>query len=213
MGPEQLVDSPDKTLTLTAVLDTVQLKKALTDGTTATILTLNGGKLVDGVMTPNNFNIHVGVNGGKLDGAYDYPGKELTWGNDLKLNLSNDVWYGAAGTALTLINSTSSQDGTIAVLSIVYHDGTIKHYDGGNGGLKFTDPLRSYIGYQYESDYINYNDGPISDFSEGYALKSDAIAAAHKLNTNKISHLAPEPTTATLSLLALAGLAARRRRK
>ncbi|MBR5895942.1 MAG: PEP-CTERM sorting domain-containing protein [Akkermansia sp.] len=222
MGPEQLIGEPGKTLTVTTVLNTVQFKDALSSNTTATILTLNGVRLSDGAMTWD-FNTYVGVKGGKLEGAWDSPTQTtIKWGYGLGVDVSN-IWYGAAASALTLVGTTNNPNvegnwkGTIAVLSVVYHDGTIKHYDGYNEGLRFTDngnnvSDRHFSGYQFESDFVDYNNGPVYNFGS-YASKEAAIAAAQGANAIKIAHLAPEPTTATLSLLALAGLAARRRRK
>lgn len=83
-------------------------------------------------------------------------------------------------------------------LSVYLNDGTVFEYSGASAaGFKFT-----------------YSD--ISSFAVNSALVSDAVLFTGVKTADQIKtvhFLIPEPTTATLSLLALAGLAARRRRK
>lgn len=67
-----------------------------------------------------------------------------------------------------------------------------------NGGF---DTIAS---FSYDSEYVNK-----MDVYDTYLMPSEHLEAISKLNTASV----PEPTTATLSLLALAGLAARRRRR
>ena len=221
MGPEQLIGEPSTPLTLTAVLNTVQLKQALMSGTTAEVLTLINTNSNATLAYENKTVLAVKNNG--LTGTWaSYNAGTNAW-NDLNTgswgfgmdNLtSTDIWYGAAASALTLIGSTNANNlnGTVAIFSIVYHDGHIEHFGGDNTGLKFTGGERGFVGYQFNSTYVDYKNGPTYNF-DSYNSAADAIAAAKKLNETRIAHLAPEPTTATLSLLALAGLAARRRRK
>lgn len=63
------------------------------------------------------------------------------------------------------------------------------------------------------SENAGYSDSP---FSAGSSLAGYYQSIDYKINGNNVVlsvRLVPEPTTATLSLLALAGLAARRRRR
>lgn len=83
-----------------------------------------------------------------------------------------------------------------------------------NGGLVFynmsTD--KYYSKASWSDGYVSYNDSDIIE------LEGNLLYTVAKVNGNRIDGLyatinVPEPTTATLSLLALAGLAARRRRR
>ena len=91
--------------------------------------------------------------------------------------------------------------GTAVTLSVLYNDGTIKTIYGLN------------TTYKWSSNYIaniTYADsllGTPQVTTSATPWTRDSLIAANE------AVLVPEPTTATLSLLALAGLAARRRRK
>lgn len=67
-------------------------------------------------------------------------------------------------------------------------------------------------GINYNAEMVN--DGKIEVYNRFISNKDDAEAVAEhvKLSSSSSNSSIPEPTTATLSLLALAGLAARRRR-
>ena len=112
-------------------------------------------------------------------------------------NLTNDTWYHlavtySAGTATFYVN------GDVA--------GTIE----GLGTANFTSPggQKAVFGAKGAERAEEFMTGAIADFQihEGALTQKEILAASHL-------KLIPEPATATLSLLALAGLAARRRRK
>ncbi|MBR4311518.1 MAG: PEP-CTERM sorting domain-containing protein, partial [Akkermansia sp.] len=76
------------------------------------------------------------------------------------------------------------------------------------------DLTQLYNGQEYSASYIlgeTYDLTGISIALDGNSTNGDKDVFT--VSNFTISHTVPEPTTATLSLLALAGLAARRRRK
>ena len=98
---------------------------------------------------------------------------------------SGTHWTGLDGSIYTI---TSSSEGTAITLSVGSREISIS-----------------------STKALNLND---FDYSDGISISDNSTLSLGK-NTYSIAsgHLVPEPTTATLSLLALAGLAARRRRK
>ena len=115
-------------------------------------------------------------------------------GNNLKSKLAT-----LTSAAITF----SHDDGTSSSLyvTMTFFDGTISKLYGTNTALKWSSGIGTI-------ESININDDYVEDtyLFRGTVAKDNAFA----LNA---AALVPEPTTATLSLLALAGLAARRRRK
>lgn len=116
---------------------------------------------------------------------------DATWNLTITGNGSANIAYGNV-TSLTLsditIDTTESLDGGLVKYTAVLGDFTL----GSNASITF----------------------------EGYTLaeSSDSLAAGEfyisEVSGNQVlTYVTPEPTTATLSLLALAGLCARRRRK
>ena len=92
--------------------------------------------------------------------------------------------------------------GFSVALTVQYADGTLDTIVGNANGFAWSNN-------QYNATSLYYDDAYLSAPSvtkDGNWTHADLVAA------NKAA-LVPEPTTATLSLLALAGLAARRRRK
>lgn len=92
-----------------------------------------------------------------------------------------------------------------------------------NGGWSLKDEGLSTLGYSY-AGVLSYRDEKYYDVTNGaevslgakqYALILDGLKYGVDTGTTSVrlvANMVPEPTTATLSLLALAGLAARRRR-
>ncbi|MBR5894985.1 MAG: PEP-CTERM sorting domain-containing protein [Akkermansia sp.] len=113
---------------------------------------------------------------------------------------------GVAAAVLTL--SYSYDTGTTALLTVVYSNGLIADYGGTwNTGLRYQGIEFDRIDFgtgSYMGKYVAEDTAWTVDQMKEYARSADGWA---------IGLRAPEPTTATLSLLALAGLAARRRRK
>ena len=106
-------------------------------------------------------------------------------------------------TNAVLTYSHSNTNGSIAYLTVMKEDGTLLNYADKRGGYKSTGDNRYVATFTFNENYVLSADAYVVD---SVITATDAFA----LNSSK---LIPEPTTATLSLLALAGLAARRRRK
>lgn len=102
------------------------------------------------------------------------------------------------GSTLTL-NSGNTLDNASAILSSVNSSGSYTLFTGVDGV--------SFGGDAVTSDAVTVAANSVfSNISEGYSI-------TYSGGTDGTVYLTPEPATATLSLLALAGLAARRRRK
>ncbi len=112
----------------------------------------------------------------------------------------------ASNISASLIDGSSADSLGSIVLSYTVGNGTIgtKVYTGDGSTLITDDGLRSSNHMELASVDLN------SAFIDDFAITSDAL---EPVEIKTISKLVPEPATATLSLLALAGLAARRRRK
>ena len=91
--------------------------------------------------------------------------------------------------------------GTSILISVLYEDGSMKSLYGNRSGQKWSN--NSITTVTYADDLMAAPEITISNTRWTEA----SLTSAHK------DLLIPEPATATLSLLALAGLAARRRRK
>lgn len=101
-----------------------------------------------------------------------------------------------------VLTYSHSGDGSVAYLTVMKTDGTLLNYADKRGGFRSTGVNRHIETFTFNENYILAADAYVVD---SVISAADAFA----LNSEK---LIPEPTTATLSLLALAGLAARRRR-
>lgn len=113
-------------------------------------------------------------------------------------------WDKVTAAALTMALETSSQ-GTYFSLTVLNKDNTYTSMYAGLSGLRWS-AMGDITSISVDKNVVTQAyafDGHITNTS-AYALNEAAIAASLSI---------PEPTTATLSLLALAGLAARRRRR
>lgn len=107
-----------------------------------------------------------------------------------------------SGMALTMSYTNGSE--SAMYLTMRFDDGSVTELYGFSTGLKWTTGQKQYSSVDVNTSYVDqvyvFNSAMTKD--DALSLNSQALAAA-----------VPEPATATLSLLALAGLAARRRRK
>lgn len=118
-------------------------------------------------------------------------------------NMVNTAWYNVALTA---------KNGSIT-LTVLNSDGTV--VGSTTNVAKYTGALQSVTGY---TSYKQGNPLHIDNLAiyDDALSQNQLVALTNYEMTNKTlmqTIAVPEPTTATLSLLALAGLAARRRRK
>ncbi len=102
----------------------------------------------------------------------------------------------------TTTSNTAESTGATVYLTLVDSEGNLTNLYGLNGGLKGSG-LGDVTSFTYNTALVRYIT------VDNTVLDATAAAAA---NMNAIKDSIPEPATATLSLLALAGLAARRRR-
>lgn len=144
-------------------------------------------------------------------------GTDLTWVDEAGSTLASAPYLntinleGAVRGAITLgynsstvpgVVSTENQ-GTAVVFSILYESGDVLSYFGIVYSKQWSSGHVASI--TYDSDVLNCPE--ISVWSSSPWTRDTLVAA------NVAAITVPEPTTATLSLLALAGLAARRRRR
>ena len=121
--------------------------------------------------------------------------------------LTSIDWTNAAGAALTVTyNGISSRTAPLGVqiyFSVAMNDGSIVTLNAGNPGTQWVTNEYDVTEIRYTTTYLD-----ALTIYDGYATADQAW----ELNKGVLPSI-PEPATATLSLLALAGLAARRRRK
>ena len=145
------------------------------------------------VITDSDLKIQ-GWSSNVSDTATDAEGYSFTW-NFADVTLDTDTTYYAiaydANVSLTL-------GATLARVSEVMQFGTNGVSDYGTNGLSFDGASTGKTGLMF----LNAGSYAINTAQTQYAP-----------NVTIVTKMIPEPTTATLSLLALAGLAARRRRK
>ncbi len=122
----------------------------------------------------------------------------LTWAQ----LISGEEGKTLSGMALTMSYTNGSE--SAMYLTMRFDDGSVTELYGFSTGLKWTTGQKQYSSVDVNTSYVDqvyvFNSAMTKD--DALSLNSQALAAA-----------VPEPATATLSLLALAGLAARRRRK
>ncbi len=117
---------------------------------------------------------------------------------DIDGNLGAVDWAHVLEASLTLAYNRTSY--TAVYLTLGYDNGAVTNYYGSNTGWHWSSNTGNWTTLE-----VNTNVVDSVYLMKGVATQAEAI------NINE--HLIPEPTTATLSLLALAGLAARRRRR
>ncbi|MBR5330988.1 MAG: hypothetical protein IKV13_05790 [Akkermansia sp.] len=122
-------------------------------------------------------------------GAMTLTGGTITFKNGASVALNDGITYDLSGAEIVvMVDDVNNIEGSTVTLF------------SGNGNGSVTGLESATFTFQDMADPTNTVGGKITDLSNG-SIKVEATVAI------------PEPTTATLSLLALAGLCARRRRK
>ncbi len=202
-------------LAITMVLDADKFQQAITGGSlssTNLFTAVGTAKIGIGLNTQNDGTGLYGIwqNGSATRGINTVSGVTTD------LNNLQSTFTGTTYTSIALTYSLNGA-GAHSHLTLVDSEGTTTTITGTEAGLKASG-FGSLQSFTYSSDYVTYvsieqTDSP----TDWVGTSTNGIAAATTLNTNAIAAAklanAPEPATATLSLLALAGLAARRRRK
>lgn len=118
----------------------------------------------------------------------------------LKFNASTD-WNDIAGMALVLTHDGSTTGALYC--AVMHNDGTFDTFAGSNSGIKFS----TSTAFAPNGTLTDINTNLVTSLNvfDSVVNQADSLAIAQELAV-------PEPATATLSLLSLAGLAARRRR-
>lgn len=161
--------------------------------------------------TNNEFHLYYNKAAGVSSSSFGYANASFsapdgyTWPQGHALNNAFSMENAVSG-ALTFAFAPKAAEtevyGISVALTVAYADGSTQTIVGNAAGY-------SWSNNQYNATEIFYDDAYITAptvTKTGNWTHADLVAA------NKAA-LVPEPTTATLSLLALAGLAARRRRK
>ncbi|MBQ8807262.1 MAG: PEP-CTERM sorting domain-containing protein [Bacteroidaceae bacterium] len=203
----------DATFSYVLTLDVAQLKKLLEKGQPVAAW---GTKIVE--YTCNDTATGIVVNGSgpasKIASSSLYAkwGDNIAWGNfmtdgassidlaDLNGEEEGTGWSDVLGAAITY--SFSSSAGTKGALTLVgANDTVIINHNTTMEDLKSSSATGAAISF--------------GDVVTGYYYSNDVLTVADAKEASKLAAFAsiPEPTSATLSLLALAGLAMRRRRK
>ena len=121
--------------------------------------------------------------------------------------LTDIDWTNAAGAALTITyNGVSSRTAPLGIqiyFAVAMNDGGVITLNAGNNETQWVDNAFDVTEIRYTPNYLD-----ALTIYDGYADADQAWTL-----TKDVLPIIPEPATATLSLLALAGLAARRRRR
>ena len=213
MGAEQTFDAATKTATIALTFDVAALEAISDvnfggDATTKPNFFMFTGTWADG----DSGSLGLANNGSSTG---DTSGMWSSWVKGSSSGQSTDCGLGTVFTsstdwdtidAVTLVYSYSTPDSgattTNVALSIGYTDGTVATYGETKSNIVFNGSSG------FSSTGVTINDT--------YVVSHEVDTTFTSLDNAKLKSAAlavPEPTTATLSLLALVGLAARRRRK
>ena len=172
----------------------------------------------------NGTGTGVTVNGGSSGGAINTSGLYARWAGDTAWNPgggSDVIWSGSG--SLSDLNGDAEGTGwdDVAAAGLVYSFGatsgtTVAFTLIGNDGAAIIDSCVSAGGLKSSSAgaaALSFDDSVLSSYYYNSYMGGDEASLKALASTVATTAPIPEPTTATLSLLALAGLAARRRRK
>ncbi len=211
MGAEETFDAATKTATIALTLDVDALKSISDvsfDGATETpnFFMFNGswqGGDVGSLGIANNGSSTTdttGLYGSWVKGSSSGQATETGLGS---IFTSSTAWEDIDAVSLVYSYSTPTSGATTTnlALSIKYEDGTVDIYGDTKSNVVFS----GVSGFAATSVTINDDYVSTYEVSTNFTSLNDVKSMS--------AALVPEPTTATLSLLALAGLAARRRRR
>lgn len=194
-------------LSVTLLLDVTKFAELFDDATSSArpvFVSMSGsGSNIVGLEAHEDNRI-TGASGVTAGGTYD---NLYSFGANNADSISSIIWGNVKAAALTMALETSST-GTYWSLTVLNSDGTYSSTSAGNAGLRWS-AMGDITKVAVDTDVVTTAyafDGHYQG-DAAYALNKAAIVASLPAPS------VPEPATATLSLLALAGLAARRRRK
>ncbi len=185
---------------ITAVLDLDTFKTLVTTQTSDCLMTFTLNGVTDKSGNPI-VNVGAGTQDNTIKGTHNAVGSTVTAFYTPKPDSLSDLstkldFDDIASVGLTF--AYNKTDGSKIILTTLANDGTYTDYVSPVSGLKWSSSNIS--GANIDAHYIDF-----AKVYTGTYTEEELINTAHSLVT-------PEPATATLSLLALAGLAARRRR-
>ena len=166
---------------------------------------------VNGNSTSKTSTLYIGSTPGKGDYKSNY---SLTGISGTNIFTSSTNWTLIDAASLVFVkDGSAANDAVYAYFTLKYTNGTSTVYEGSNTGIKFTIDHDDDEATAKVAD-THFNVSTIT-FANGFATSAQVYSSALSATDAKAvgAALIPEPTTATLSLLALAGLAARRRRR
>ncbi len=188
---------------LTAILDTDTVKTALTGNHWKRFLWVN-------CYTNANYQMNLSLNGsssGTSDGIYGGSGQgtgvgALNFGSPIGTIFGQTYSSGGNFEAIA-VTMLMGNTGLNCYLTLIGEDGVITEYSGtALTAQKFG--TSNWTGLGYDVDVVKY-----LAFDNTYLSATDALAANRAALE---AYMAPEPATASLTLLGLAALAMRRRR-
>ena len=185
---------------MTLVLDVQEfanLFKEATDSARPVFVSMQGGDAnIIGLQAHEDNRIN-GASGVTAGGTYN---NQYSFGANNADSIASLDWSIVKSAALTMALETGSR-GTAWYLTVLTNDGKCTDLTASLAGLRWSS-MGDITTISIDTDVVStgYAFDGFLDTNSAYALNRAALGV-------------PEPTTATLSLLALAGLAMRRRRK
>lgn len=206
------LDQATDAITAVAVVDVAKLQTLMArDAELAkyTIINFDGSSDI-GIQTNYSSYNHDGddttaniINNSGLYGCWNNGGAYSVGMNTGTGFESADFWAGGVTAAITLTYKYA--DGTTGTFTLLDAEGNVLQSVGATFNTGLRGQGLSFSTVVFDSDIV----------TEGYVFNQVVTAETAKAlgQAAAAAALIPEPTTATLSLLALAGLAARRRRR
>ncbi|MBQ7024136.1 MAG: PEP-CTERM sorting domain-containing protein [Akkermansia sp.] len=192
--------------TLAVTLDVTTIQGYLSADTGSQIQLINVGSNVSSITQGNRIGLVVAYNenGSAIKGTWNETLTSSQVPNGFQLGMEYGtfkdlVWTDITNASLVMSYGYSTEQGVKSVLTLAKSDGTIMYQFGG-------DAASGLASNTFDPNIVKFDDSIQCAYVYNTVMTKDEAKALG-------AKLAPEPTTATLSLLALAGLVARRRRK